>query len=76
MRTIVGIGALAGIGFTVSLFITELAFGESVFSDEAKLGIFLGSAVAGIIGYVVLRRMSTPLEQHTIATERLVDEPA
>ena len=75
MQTIVGLGALAGIGFTVSLFITELAFRESLFGDEAKLGIFLGSAVAGLVGYFVLRQMSTPEEQHAMATSHLVDEP-
>ena len=52
---IVGLSALAGIGFTVSLFITELAFDDPVLTDEAKIGIFIGSAVAGILGYLLLR---------------------
>ncbi len=56
---IIGLGFLAGVGFTVSLFITELAFRSSpdahLFSDEAKIGIFIGSIVAGIIGYTFLR---------------------
>lgn len=52
---IVGLAALAGIGFTVSLFITELAFDDPFFTDEAKIGIFIGSFVAGVIGYTLLR---------------------
>jgi len=56
---IIGLGLLAGIGFTVSLFISELAFRSSssahLFSDEAKIGIFVGSIVAGIAGFVFLR---------------------
>jgi NhaA family Na+:H+ antiporter len=56
---IVGLGFIAGIGFTVSLFISELAFRSSadghLFTDEAKIGIFLGSIVAGVAGFVFLR---------------------
>ena len=54
-----GLAMLAGIGFTVSLFISELAFRSSasahLFSDEAKIGIFVGSIVAGVAGYLFLR---------------------
>ncbi len=50
-----GVAALAGIGFTVSLFIADLAFAGSALSDEVKLGIFAGSAVAGVLGAVLLR---------------------
>jgi len=52
---IVGLSALAGVGFTVSLFITELAFDDPLFTDQAKIGIFLGSFLAGVIGYTLLR---------------------
>ncbi len=71
MRTIAGLGALAGIGFTVSLFITDLAFRESLFGDEAKLGIFLGSAIAGAVGYVVLRSLRTPDEEYAVHADQL-----
>lgn len=54
-----GLAALGGIGFTVALFITELAFDDPALIDLAKIGIFIGSAVAGIVGYLILRR-STP----------------
>jgi NhaA family Na+:H+ antiporter len=52
---IVGLSALAGVGFTVSLFITELAFEDPLFTDQAKIGIFIGSFLAGVIGYTLLR---------------------
>lgn len=52
---IVGLSALAGVGFTVSLFITELAFDDPLFTDQAKIGIFLGSFIAGVVGYTLLR---------------------
>ena len=51
-----GVGALGGIGFTVSLFITDLAFSESLLIDEAKVGIFLGSITSGILGSLLLLR--------------------
>jgi NhaA family Na+:H+ antiporter len=53
-RHIIGVAALAGIGFTVSLFITNLAFDDERFTDIAKLGIFAGSLVAGILGATIL----------------------
>jgi len=57
-KQIVGLAALAGIGFTVSLFITELAFegaNAAVLTDRAKIGIFIGSTVAGVIGWMLLK---------------------
>ena len=51
---IVGIGALAGIGFTVSLFVTGLAFDDVALQDEAKIGILVASTLAAIAGSVVL----------------------
>ena len=52
----VGIAAIAGVGFTVSLFITGLAFEDLALQDEAKTGILVGSVLAGIIGAAVLYR--------------------
>jgi NhaA family Na+:H+ antiporter len=51
---ITGVAILAGIGFTVSLFITGLAFPEDGLVDNAKIGIFFASIVAGVAGYVFL----------------------
>lgn len=45
----------AGIGFTVSLFITELAFSDVALVSEAKVGILLASALAAVLGWLLLR---------------------
>jgi NhaA family Na+:H+ antiporter len=50
-----GVALLAGIGFTVSLFIAELAFDEQALVSQAKGGIFAASLIAGAAGYAVLR---------------------
>ncbi|HET9260805.1 MAG TPA: Na+/H+ antiporter NhaA, partial [Acidimicrobiia bacterium] len=54
---VVGLAAVAGIGFTVALFVAGLAFEDPEFADLAKVGIFSGSIVAGIIGSIVLSRI-------------------
>ncbi|MEX2247430.1 MAG: Na+/H+ antiporter NhaA [Dehalococcoidia bacterium] len=46
---------IAGIGFTVSLFIAELAFSDAALVDDAKIGIFAGSALIGAAGFVLMR---------------------
>ena len=51
-----GIAALGGIGFTVSLFIAQLAYETQDTIDSAKVGIFAGSLVSGAAGAVILRR--------------------
>lgn len=53
---IYGLGWLGGIGFTMSLFISDLAFTEARFKDQATMGILAASLVAGLCGYVILRR--------------------
>lgn len=58
-RHIVGTGFLAGIGFTMSLFIEGLAFGKTPLDAPAKVGILTASALAGIIGWLQLRRIPT-----------------
>ena len=55
---IIGTAILAGIGFTVALFIAELAYTDPAITDLAKIGIFIGSIAAGVVGYVFLRRTS------------------
>jgi Na+:H+ antiporter, NhaA family len=59
-RHIVGVALLGGIGFTMSLFITELAFESSDLADIARIGILLGSIVAGIAGYFALNATLPP----------------
>jgi NhaA family Na+:H+ antiporter len=51
---------LAGIGFTMSLFIGSLAFGEGVLLDAAKVGILAASLLAGVVGWGILRFGVTP----------------
>jgi NhaA family Na+:H+ antiporter len=52
---IVGVGFLAGVGFTMSLFISVLAFeGQAELIEQAKLGILLGSLIAGMLGVLIL----------------------
>lgn len=58
-----GVAALGGIGFTMSLFIAALAFGEGVLLDAAKVGVLAGSLMAGSAGAVLLiwrHRKTTP----------------
>ncbi len=54
-KHIYGVGILASIGFTMSLFITELAFDSRIYLDQAKAGVFLASLLGGIIGYYYLK---------------------
>jgi NhaA family Na+:H+ antiporter len=51
-----GTGLLAGIGFTMSLFIAALAFGGGGMLDQAKLGVLSASVVAAVVGLAVLGR--------------------
>lgn len=55
-----GIGALAGIGFTVSLFIAGLAFDTPTLRDQAALGVLAASVLAALVGVVVLSRAPVP----------------
>ena len=51
---IIGIGFLSGIGFTMSIFITELAFHGEYLVNISKISILLASTMSGIIGYIIL----------------------
>jgi NhaA family Na+:H+ antiporter len=53
---IASVGAIAGIGFTVSLFISALAFSEPAQLDAAKTAVLTASLLSGICGYVLLTR--------------------
>ena len=59
-RQMYGVALLGGIGFTMSLFITGLAFVDGGLDTEAKIGILLGSAISGAIGFLVLRTVGRP----------------
>ncbi len=54
-RHVYGAGWLAGIGFTMSLFISGLAFGNSPLLDISKVGILIASLISGVGGWLILR---------------------
>jgi Na+:H+ antiporter, NhaA family len=55
-KSIYGIGMLAGIGFTMSLFITNLAFKTQAVTIQAKVGVLVASLLAGLIGFIILKK--------------------
>ena len=55
-RGIAGIAAVAGIGFTVSIFVTDLAFADPTFRNEAKVAVLVSAVVAGGLGGLILSR--------------------
>ena len=64
-KIIFGVGLLCGIGFTMSIFITLLAFDNEAILNNAKLTILLSSFVAGLIGFLTLKAI--------LKTERFYD---
>ncbi len=87
---VAGVSALAGIGFTVSLFIADLAYTDPALTQIAKVGIFAGSLVAALIGAAILllapRRQTAPetddmtrssrVQPESHAAEESADRPA
>ncbi|MFT6501106.1 MAG: NhaA family Na+:H+ antiporter [Crocinitomicaceae bacterium] len=62
---IIGVGFLAGIGFTMSIFITLLAFDDTEVVNNSKIAIIIASAVAGIIGFIWLKKtLKSPIENN------------
>ncbi len=61
MKEIIGVGFLGGIGFTMSIFITLLAFNDEVLISSSKLTILVTSAIAAIIGFLILHFSLKPL---------------
>jgi NhaA family Na+:H+ antiporter len=56
MMQIIGVSFLAGVGFTMSIFIASLAFaGNPALGDSSIMGILAGSVIAGLLGYLILR---------------------
>jgi NhaA family Na+:H+ antiporter len=55
-KQIIGTGLIAGVGFTMSIFVANLAFTDDpALLDSAKVGVLAGSLMAGLAGYLVLR---------------------
>ena len=59
-KHIIGAGVLGGIGFTMSIFITNLAFTDSHIINNAKMAILLASLTAGTIGFIWLKLLGKP----------------
>ncbi len=66
-RNIIGAGFLGGIGFTMSIFVTLLAFNNDDMVNDSKIAILIASFVAGIIGFIFLKlTLKTPIEKEEI----------
>jgi len=59
-KQLVGVSFLGGLGFTMSLFINNLAYTDPVLVDSAKMGILIGSLIAGTLGYITIRMTVKP----------------
>lgn len=64
-RALHGVSWLGGIGFTMSLFVTGLAFQDAELVELSKLGIFTASIAAGIMGWLLLRSLPPTTQVHT-----------
>ena len=65
-KSILGVGFLGGIGFTMSIFITLLAFDNQTIINNAKFVILISSLLAGLIGFVSLKLTLKKIQQDTI----------
>ena len=72
-KHIVGAGFLGGIGFTMSIFITLLAFGNPEIIRSSKMAILLSSLLAGTTGYLILNSTGTPKRAIRSKSHRLED---
>ena len=53
---VIGAALIAGVGFTMSIFISNLAFTEDpILANSSKIGILIGSLVSGLAGYLLMR---------------------
>ncbi len=66
---IYGIACLAGIGFTMSLFIGSLSFDDPAMMNQVRLGVLSGSTISAILGYAALMIASRQPENEPVAAE-------
>jgi NhaA family Na+:H+ antiporter len=62
------VGLVAGVGFTMALFISSLAFGSGSLNDAAKLGILAASTVAAVASLALGRRLVAPQPSAALIT--------
>jgi Na+:H+ antiporter, NhaA family len=55
-RAMIGIGCIAGIGFTMSLFIGSLAFESAAYAAQVRLGVICGSMISALLGFAILHQ--------------------
>lgn len=55
LKNLLALGLLGSIGFTMSLFVTQLAFSHEEYKMQAKIGIFAASIIGGFLGYIILK---------------------
>lgn len=67
-KQIMAVGVLCGIGFTMSIFIASLAFGnvDPALINWAKLGILIGSVLSAVVGYTLLRMRTAPEQVQSV----------
>ncbi len=73
---IYGVSALAGIGFTMSLFIGGLSFADPELLNEVRIGVLSGSILSAIIGFVVLRYLAPETEESLKKRESIAAKKA
>lgn len=59
-RHVLGAGAVAGIGFTVALFIGSLAFEDPALAEQATIGVLIASVTSAVVGFLILRGARGP----------------
>ena len=69
-KQLAGVGFVGGVGFTMSIFITLLAFDESSVINDSKLSIIVASLTAGIVGYIVLNFSTNKTEARDLSSIR------
>ena len=62
LKQLLGVSLLGGLGFTMSLFIVNLAYTDSDYISASKMGVIIGSIIAGSLGYLVLRFTSKKVD--------------
>ena len=64
-KRVFGVGILGGIGFTMSIFVSMLAFSDPSYINEAKLMILVASLTAAIVGFIVLKILLTTKQDYS-----------